>query len=310
MKLWHKKILTWGVFLAVTSWLVATILADFAATVPPVSHPSISPATLGLSSETVSLAAGTEGPALAAWWIPRPESQRPAVIIIHGLGASKEHMIDYILLAHQNGHPVLAIDLRGHGDSAPSRTSLGWYESRDLLRWIRHLESRGHSRPVLWGTSLGAVTALLAAADDPHVGGVIADAPFDNLRHTLAIHGKLMFHLPEFPFTPLTVWRLQQMLDFRADDVDAVRAAARLKAPLLVLAAEHDVRMPLSIVRTVFDAAPEPKTWWMIPGADHETRKFTPDFREAVGRFLNGLPDDAVSAAAAGSRSEMSPSPR
>ncbi len=279
---------TLGLLLALFAglqWYVGS-LARVAVTVPPHSYLSITPALAGIPYEdwtTVS----EDGIRLAAWYVPpdRPSS-KPPLIVVHGLGASKEFQIHYIVLGHQLGFPVLAIDLRGHGKSEKTMTTLGWKEPLDLKAWTDRLAAKGQASPLVWGTSLGAVTALRFVSEDSRAGGIIADAPFDNLRNSMAVHARLFFGLPAFPFVDLVSWELERRYSLDPGKVDCVDAAQKIHVPILVLAAEEDRRMPVNVVRKIYAAAPEPKKWWVIPHASHEERTFAPDFRRVVGDFL------------------------
>ena len=272
----------------VALFYLGRMLATFATTIPPAARPNLTPASLGLPFREWETAS-EDGIRLSAWWVPAAPGvpEREPVIVIHGLGASKEFMLSYISLIHADGRPALAIDLRGHGESEPGPTTLGAREPLDVKAWAALLRSQGHPHPVLWGTSLGAMTALRAAAANPDIGGVIADAPFDTLRHTMAVHARLFFGLPEYPFVPLTVWEVERSLHFKVADVDGYRAVAALKCPLLLLAAENDRRMSLDSIQALYAAAHEPKRFYLIRGEDHERRRFPPDFRAEVTGFLD-----------------------
>ena len=268
--------------------LAASFLADLATKIPPTARPSLNPARMGLVCEDVELQTD-DGIRLSAWWMPKGKPDRPPVVILHGLGASKAHMIDYILLAQEQGNPTLAIDFRGHGGSDPSLTSIGFYESQDAVSAMKFVRERGAGDPVLWGTSMGAVSALLAAAQDGSAAGVIADAPFDTYRNTVLHHAKLMYGLSEFPLVALAFPMIEQRARFRIDDVNCLRAAGEIRAPVLVLAAEKDTRMPIPVVRSVYDRAAGPKEFWVIPGEGHENRGFGEDFRKRISEFLGKL---------------------
>ena len=277
-----------GLVVAGLVLLAASFLADLATKIPPTARPSLNPARIGLVCEDVDLKTD-DGLRLSAWWMPNGKPDRPPVVVLHGLGASKAHMIDYILFAQQQGNPTLAIDFRGHGDSDPSLTSIGFYESHDAMAAMKFVRSRGAGNPVLWGTSMGAVSALLAAARDGSAAGVIADAPFDTYRNTVLHHAKLMYGLSEYPFVAMAFPMIEQRARFRIDDVDCLRAAGEVRAPLLVLAAEKDTRMPIPVVRSVYDRAAGPKEFWVIPGEGHENRGFGVDFRKRISEFLGKL---------------------
>ncbi|WP_018291959.1 alpha/beta hydrolase [Verrucomicrobium sp. 3C] len=276
--------------------LVASLLAGFkgyidslarvAVTVPPHSYLSITPALAGIPYEDWTTTS-KDGLKLAAWFIPAEGAPRkPPLIVVHGLGASKEFQINYIVLGHRLGFPVLAIDLRGHGKSEKTMTTLGGKEPLDLKAWTDKLGSKGYSSPLVWGTSLGAVTALRFVSEDPRARGVVADAPFDNLRNSLAVHARLFFGLPAFPFVDLVSWELERLYSLDPSKIDCVEAVEKIHVPILILAAEDDRRMPVGVVRKIYDAASEPKRWWVIPHSSHEERTFAPDFCHVVGDFL------------------------
>jgi len=283
---------------------VSQMLAVFAITVPAASHPNLTPASLGLPFEAVEMVS-SDGFHLRGWWIPagvpgpgkgvmlqrrdgtRVLQPRMPVLVIHGLGAGKEFMLGYALFLHAEGRGALLIDLRGHGESDPSPTTLGAREPLDVKAWLDWFADRGLGKPVLWGTSLGAVTAIRAgAANNDRIAGVIADAPFDTLRHTLAVHARLYFGLPEFPLVELTAWQIGRRLGFDVDSVDNLKTVAEIHVPILVLAAERDHRMTPESVRRIFDRANEPKRFYLIPGDDHETRHFEAPYRDQISSFL------------------------
>ena len=268
--------------------LAASFLADLATKIPPTARPSLNPARMGLVCEEVEIQT-EDGFRLTAWWMPKGKPERAPVVILHGLGASKAHMIDYILLAQEQGNPTLAIDFRGHGGSDPSLTSIGFYESRDAEAAMEFVRTRGAGDPVLWGTSMGAVSALLAAARDGSAAGVIADAPFDTYRNTVLHHAKLFYGLSEFPLITLAMPMIESRARFRVDEVDCLRAAEQIRSPMLVLAGEEDVRMPPEMVKTIYDRAVGPKEFWVIPGEGHENRGFGQEFREKIGKFLGKI---------------------
>ena len=265
--------------------LAASFLADLATKIPPTARPSLNPARMGLVCEEVEIQT-EDGFRLTAWWMPKGKPERAPVVILHGLGASKAHMIDYILLAQEQGNPTLAIDFRGHGGSDPSLTSIGFYESRDAAAAMEFVRTRRAGDPVLWGTSMGAVSALLAAARDGSAAGVIADAPFDTYRNTVLHHAKLFYGLSEFPLITLAMPMIESRARFRVDEVDCLRAVEQIRSPMLVLAGEEDVRMPPEMVKTIYDRAVGPKEFWVIPGEGHENRGFGQEFREKIAGFL------------------------
>jgi len=268
--------------------LASSFLADLATKIPPTARPSLNPARMGLVCEEVEIRT-EDGFRLTAWWMPKGKPERVPVVILHGLGASKAHMIDYILFAQEQGNPTLAIDFRGHGGSDSSLTSIGYFESRDAEAAMRFVRDQGAGDPVLWGTSMGAVSALLAAARDGSAAGIIADAPFDTYRNTVLHHARLFYGLSEFPLITLAMPMIESRVGFQVDKVDCLRAAEQIQAPMLLLAGEEDVRMPPAMVRTIYERAAGPKEFWIIPGEGHENRNFGQEFRDKIAGFLSKI---------------------
>ena len=163
--------------------------------------------------------------------------------------------------------------------------------SRAALALLRQ-RGLGRAGFVLMGASMGGVTMLRAAAVEPDVRAVIAEAPYDDYRSTVAHHAQLYYHMPGWlPLIPAAIAVAEWRAGFRASDVSAVAAARRTHAALLVIQDEADLRMPAPVVRRVFDAHPGPKRLWTAPGAWHSQAPSAPGYWQAVLGFLadNGL---------------------
>lgn len=98
----------------------------------------------------------------------------PGVVIVPGFGSSKENHADFAGLLSELGMAVLALDVRGHGDSGGE---LGPGAADDVHAAIDALAARGHRRIGLRGSSMGGMLALMAAAGDRRVEAVVAICP-------------------------------------------------------------------------------------------------------------------------------------
>jgi pimeloyl-ACP methyl ester carboxylesterase len=288
---WKKRLALYGLaatlVTTVVLWLLTNILVFMATEIPPSARPALSSQFLQYPATKESVQS-FDGKKISFWFFPQTnDPAKPTLIIIHGFGASKDHMLTYLLFAQQNGYSVAALDLRGHGDSDPGLCSFGYNEKQDVLALMNDLKRRGKSRFVLWGTSMGAVTSALAAETRPEgLAGLILDAPFDTLRNTLAHHARLFFNLPEFPLLPITYWRMEGRVGYDTKAIDVPRALKPVHVPILFLAAEKDTRMTLSMVQGIYDGANEPKSIYIMPGATHEYRDFEPEFQARILDFL------------------------
>jgi pimeloyl-ACP methyl ester carboxylesterase len=247
------------------------------------------PEDVGLPVEDARFAA-VDSVALRGWWSPG-ESGRPVIIFVHGLNRSRLEMMERAAEAHHHGYGVFLFDLRNHGESGDSYTTLGIHEARDVCAAREAVRERAPGKGhVLWGVSMGAATSLLAVRDCGPVAGVVSDSAFISFRHTVAHHLRLYFHLPAFPIANLIVGitGLRIGIDPDSGDVEgAVRSFG--KVPVLFIAGAEDRRMPPDVARRLFDAASsDQKRLLVIPGAGHgdafrEDRK---QYLEAVFSFL------------------------
>lgn len=92
------------------------------------------------------------------------QPSRPPVVLLHGLGScSSDWELQLPVLTDER--TVLAVDLRGHGQSAPVDRGL---RIRDLAGDVSGLARDLGQGPAHWvGLSLGALVALQAAVDVP-----------------------------------------------------------------------------------------------------------------------------------------------
>jgi pimeloyl-ACP methyl ester carboxylesterase len=102
----------------------------------------------------------------------------PAVVLLHGLTATRRYVVMGSSALERSGHRVIAYDARGHGRSspAPEPSAYGYDElAQDLLAVLDEL---GISQAVLAGASMGAHTALSLALTAPErVAGVVVITP-------------------------------------------------------------------------------------------------------------------------------------
>jgi pimeloyl-ACP methyl ester carboxylesterase len=93
--------------------------------------------------------------------LPAEDRSRPPVILVHGAANSAAVWTYWLDALAADGWPVYALDLRGHGASAPldlSRTSMA-----DYLEDVRRLAGQLREQPVIVGWSMGGLVAIMAA---------------------------------------------------------------------------------------------------------------------------------------------------
>jgi pimeloyl-ACP methyl ester carboxylesterase len=106
------------------------------------------------------------------------DGQGPAVVLAHGLTATRRYVVMGSSALERGGHRVITYDARGHGASSPApRPDAYTYDDlgADL---VAILDDAGVSRAVLAGASMGAHTALWLALHHPElVGGLVVITP-------------------------------------------------------------------------------------------------------------------------------------
>lgn len=95
-------------------------------------------------------------------WV-RPQREKRAVVIVHGLGENVGYYREAARLLHDHGFSVFGFDLRGHGRSGRILGHVPSFDAlvNDLLQvvnWIRHKSER--QAPFIIGQGLGALIVM------------------------------------------------------------------------------------------------------------------------------------------------------
>ncbi len=90
----------------------------------PTNHPlAIDPRRLSADAQAWSVRT-FDGVTLRGWYLPTSE-RRHLIVLVHGMWSSWLEMAALGRDLHRGGYDVLLFDLRGHGQSDPSRLTLG-----------------------------------------------------------------------------------------------------------------------------------------------------------------------------------------
>jgi fermentation-respiration switch protein FrsA (DUF1100 family) len=143
---------------------------------------------------------------------------------------------------------ILLFDYRGYGESRGTPSEAGTY--RDARAFRAWLARRAPRTPVVYfGRSLGAAVATHLAVEDPPAA-LVLETPFISVP----------------AMANATIPGAGILFRTRYDTQERIR---QVRAPVLVLHGDADEVVPLRQGRAVFDAAPEPKAFVVIPGARH-----------------------------------------
>jgi len=227
------------------------------------------PEAVGLSVMPAEFTS-SDGIPLRGWWNPG-ESSKPVIIFCHGLNRSRLELLERAAESSRRGYGVLLFDLRNHGESGRAYTTIGVHESRDVCAARKYVTEHAASRPqVMWGVSMGASSAILAAEQCPGAAAIVSDSSFLSFRETIAHHVGLFFRLPAFPIANLIVAITEWRAGFDADDGDVEAAVRKIDLPILFIAGGADRRMPPALAERLMNASRNSgRKLLVIPGAGH-----------------------------------------
>jgi pimeloyl-ACP methyl ester carboxylesterase len=243
------------------SWLLGSILVrPTPSQIPPPTPPG---SDLTLRS--------SDGLDVAATYWPSRTAGGPAVLLLHGNNASRAATAANAAWLAGQGYAALAIDLRGHGESAVAPRSFGLYESRDAaaaLAWLKN--RRGHARVAIVGISLGGASALIGEKGPLPADALVLQAVYPDIRSAIRnrIAG-ILGHPPALLLEPLLSYQSHLRLGQPPSRFSPLRAIAAYKGPVLLIGGGEDHHTPPSEIRALYNAAPGPRSLWIAPGLNH-----------------------------------------
>jgi len=238
----------------------------------PEPHWMVRPSDLDLEAEDVWLSP-EPGVQLHAWFFPRAEPLA-TLLFCHGNAGNVSHRLENVAYLLQSGFQVFLFDYRGYGHSSGQPSEQGLY--RDAAAAWAHLVERADTAVaprIIFGRSLGGAVAV-DLATHAKAGALIIESTFTSIR-TLT---RLVFPLP-LPALPVKY--------------DSLSKIGQLEMPLLVIHGERDELIPFAEGQALFKAAPEPKTWYPIPGAGHNDTYLAggENYFRQLAAFAGSLPD-------------------
>lgn len=238
----------------------------------PVRKPLLrSPADVGLEMSEVRIP-GPRG-ALAGWYLPARNGCM--LICCHGINDNSGQWMTQVAQLHaRSGYGALLFDFAGHGQSEGNQVTYGIRERHDVTAAIEYLRDRGDvdmERVAILGYSLGAITAVLAAAEHPDLRAVVIESGFSDLYHDIAKLFTRYTGLPSFPFAHLVIFWGQRIAGVRLSEIRPVQVIGKVAPrPVLIISdlADGLADEPYD-GEHLYQAAGEPKELWQVADASH-----------------------------------------
>ncbi len=130
---------------------------------------------------------GAEGLTLRGTFHPAGSPPAPGVLLLHMYGGSRVDWEGFAAALQQTGFTILAIDLRGHGETGGAEDwSLAQQDVAAAYAWLASHEGVDRQHVGVVGASIGANLALVQGAHDTSVDAVALLSPgLDYFRVTI-----------------------------------------------------------------------------------------------------------------------------
>jgi uncharacterized protein len=210
---------------------------------------------------------------LRGWFIfSKSVPAQGTIFLLHGIASCKASMLPMAKLLASNGFNCILYDSRANGESGGINCTFGYFEKRDLSRYIDSaLVCFPSSKPfAIFGNSLGAAVAVQALADEKRLVCGIAESPFANLRDIIRDYFAEMihFHMDIIPDEALK--NTERIAHFSVDSVQPALSAFRITQPTMIIHGNEDEKISVSYGRQVFDNLRSlQKKWYLISGGNH-----------------------------------------
>ena len=256
--------------------------------------PQITPADLGLPFEPVDVQSGDL--TLPGWFIPaRGGEPGPGVALVHGWESARDRLLPMAVFLYAAGFHCLAIDIRGHGSNVAETLPISAGEfGSDALAAFQALDARPEvTVGAILGHSMGAIGAILAAAEEPRVAAVVStSAPADPWRLT-----RQTFRLARLPIPDAIAWPLAWLTTrvylrprgHRMARISASQALRTLRQPILLVHGAADIVVPVSHLERLAVVARESGRkveTLVVPDGQHSWLYEFPEYRRTVASFL------------------------
>jgi hypothetical protein len=216
-----------------------------------------------------------DGVRLDSWFVRPAVRNGNCVMVLHGIGDSRQGSAGYAPLFLDEGYSVLLPDSRAHGSSEGELVTYGLLEKSDVVAWAHWLRQHDCNALYALGESLGGSVLVQAAACGTDFRAIVAESAFADLPAIAEFRVRQMFHLPpllQSAIPPLLVQNSMTYARFRYGidlrQVLPIESIRRTTTPILLVHGLRDSRTPYWHSQALARANAN-CVLWLVPNAEH-----------------------------------------
>jgi fermentation-respiration switch protein FrsA (DUF1100 family) len=291
---WWLKVILAIILASIAAFLGISVYLGHSMTaierLPITENPSI----CGIDYEEVSFSSRIDELTLYGWYLPAVDGDE-VIIMVHGAEQHRADpgvkMLDIACGLVGHGYNVLMFDLRGHGESEGDRMSAGYYETRDLGGAVDYVVGLGFEDIGVLGFSMGAVTAIMTAAECYDIDAIVSDSAYADLNDMIEPQFVQRTSFPKFFLRPLLFMvKMMYGIDFTAiKPIEVVGDIA--PRPIFFIQGELDDTVPVAHAYSLLEASNNPlNQLWLVPDAGHVEAYAThpEEYMDRVTAFFDG----------------------
>jgi dipeptidyl aminopeptidase/acylaminoacyl peptidase len=241
-----------------------------------------------------------DGIHIEGWYIPH-EDAAATILMLNGDQGRRDSLLGHARMFHDAGYACATFDYRHHGTSGDDAITYGAREKYDVIAATEYLRENGliTGKFVVFGISMGASTALIAAPELNDVDGYILNCAYAEFDIAFR-NGIENMGFPQFPIYYIARMFFKLLTGVDVKSISPVDYADELDAPVLVIQAGRDaITRPVN-GEMIFEAAEEPKEYAYFPDAEHiviedEADNIqNPEYVETVLGFIDSIVNEKV----------------
>ena len=218
---------------------------------------------------------GKRGERLHALYAKAAQPTKRTAVIVHGYTDNAVRMLH---IGHMYnlfmGYNILLPDLHAHGQSEGDAVQMGWLDRLDVLQWTETASDifGDSTQIVVHGISMGAATAMMLSSEaslPASVKCIVEDCGYTSVWDEFSSELKNQFGLPPFPLLHIASQLCQWKYGWNFHEASALQQVKQCRLPMLFIHGDADTFVPTWMVHPLYEAKPEPKVLWTVPGSKH-----------------------------------------